>query len=188
GKTEELIRLITRARIAKKEVIAFKHSLDTQRAGTVFLKSHSGIQYPAIAVNKASDILDELKKRHFQVDVVAVDEAQFFSRKDAPNLVEVVFEIVNRGITIIISGLDTDFRGLPFGLMPELLAIADKVQKLTAICMVCGKEATLTQRLINGNPAPFSAPTIVVGAEEIYRAVCRDCHFVPGFPKILYTS
>lgn len=172
GKSEELIRRIKRAQIAKQKVVAFKHYSD-DRYHENNIASHSGINIEAIPLN-LSDYLPEIynDKEGEYPEVVAIDEIQFFD--------EWVFPTINHwienGVRVIVAGLDQDFRGNGFGIMPELLAWADRVDKLTAVCQVCRKDANMTQRLLNGNPAPFDGETVIVGADEQYEARCRDCH------------
>ena len=172
GKTEELIRRIRRAEIAKQRVQVFSHRLDT-RYGESKVASHSGADWHAIPVQQSEQILEKVDP---QATVVAIDEAQFFDWKIA----EVANALADRGIRVIVAGLDTDFRGEPFGPMPLLMAQAEQVDKLSAICVVCGVPASRTQRLINGKPANFDDPVIMVGANEVYEARCRHCHQVPG--------
>lgn len=172
GKTEELIRRIRRAEIAKQRVQVFSHRLDT-RYGNSKVASHSGANWESLPAQNAEQILERLDP---QTTVVAIDEAQFFDWKIA----EVVNTLANRGIRVIIAGLDMDFRGEPFGPMPLLMAHAEQVDKLSAICVVCGAPASRTQRLINDAPARYDDPVILVGASEVYEARCRHCHQVPG--------
>jgi thymidine kinase len=172
GKSEELIRRVKRAQIARQRVQVFAHAIDT-RYGTAKVASHSGADLDAHPIQRASQIIEQLLP---DVDVVAVDEAQFFDWEIA----DVVNVLAQRGIRVIVAGLDTDFRGEPFGPMPVLMAQAEKVDKLNAICMVCGGEASRTQRLVNGQPAAFDDPVVVVGANEMYEARCRGHHQVPG--------
>ncbi len=171
GKTDELIRRLRRARIARQVIQVFKPSIDT-RFQQEKVTSHAGTEFEATPVRSAADILQLL-----QVDstVVAIDEAQFF---DA-GLRQVVQDLTGRGVRVLVAGLDTDFRGEPFGPMPELMALAEQVDKLHAICMVCGDEASRTQRLIDGRPARYNDPVVVVGASEMYEARCRMHHDVP---------
>ncbi|MCD6519801.1 MAG: thymidine kinase [Anaerolineae bacterium] len=171
GKSEELIRRVRRAQIAKQKVQVFHHKLDV-RYGEEQVASHSGAAVKAIAVERAEEIPDLLEPG---VKVVAIDEVQFFGQE----IVQVCEELADRGIRVIVAGLDMDFRGEPFGPMPLLLARAEQVDKLQAICMVCGAPATRTQRLINGKPAYYEDPIILVGASETYEARCRACHQVP---------
>lgn len=172
GKTEELIRRVRRATIARQTVQVFKPAIDSRHA-LQRVTSHNGQDFEAIPVNEARAILDQLQPG---TTVVAIDEAQFF---DAA-IVGVVDQLAARGIRVILAGLDTDFRGEPFGAMPDLLCRADDVVKLHAICMVCGEEAARTQRLVNGQPANYHDPVIMVGAAEAYEARCREHHSVPG--------
>lgn len=172
GKTEELIRRVRRATIARQTVQVFKPAIDS-RYTPQRVTSHNGQDFGAIPVSEARAILGLLQPG---TTVVAIDEAQFF---DA-TVVGVVDQLAARGIRVILAGLDTDFRGEPFGAMPDLLCRADDVIKLHAICMVCGEEATRTQRLVNGQPANYHDPVIMVGAAEAYEARCREHHIVPG--------
>ena len=172
GKTEELIRRIRRAQIAKQRIQVFSHRLDT-RYGDSKVASHSGADWEAIPVQTADQIIDQLDPH---ATVVAIDEAQFFDWKVA----EIANQLADNGVRVIVAGLDTDFRGEPFGPMPLLIAQAEHVDKLSAICVVCGEPASRTQRLINGKPARYDDPVILVGASEVYEARCRHCHQVPG--------
>lgn len=171
GKTEELIRRVRRAQIARQQVQVFKPRLD-DRYGVEHVTSHNGVNIEAISVDSAGEILDAI---HPDTSVVALDEAQFFS--DA--ITDVCDALTHRGLRVIVAGLDMDFRGEPFGPMPLLMAQAEKVDKLRAICVVCGMDASRTQRLINGQPASYDDPVILVGANEVYQARCRHCHQVP---------
>jgi thymidine kinase len=171
GKTEELIRRVRRAEIAQQQVQVFKHQID-QRYHEADVKSHSGQGFTAQPISNADDILNYLQE---DTTVVAIDEGQFFDN----NLVPVLEKLAKNGIRVIISGLDMDFRGEPFGPMPELMSLAEEVIKLHAICMVCGEDASRTQRLVNGNPADYDDPIIMVGASEAYEARCREHHAVP---------
>ncbi len=171
GKTEELIRRIRRARIAKQKVQVFKPALD-DRYHTEQVSSHNGLHWEAVPVGNAREILDRLMP---DTTVVAVDEAQFFDWE----LSEICNEMASRGLRVILAGLDVDFRGEPFGPMPLLMAEAEEVTKLQAICVVCGAPASRTQRLINGQPAAYDDPVILVGGSESYEARCRHCHEVP---------
>jgi len=171
GKTEELIRRLRRARIAKQRVQVFKPVIDN-RYDHMKVTSHSGLDVDAFPVASSAEILEKLDP---DATVIGVDEAQFFD----DGVVDVVEDLANRGLRVIATGLDTDFRGEPFGCMPELMARAEKVDKLRAICMVCGEDATRTQRLVNGEPARYDDPIVVVGAQEMYEARCRRHHEVP---------
>jgi len=171
GKSEELIRRVKRAVIAKQSVIVFKPSRDA-RTDDVTIASRDGKRCDAVAIDQPREVLERLNGGHH---VVGFDEAQFFG----PDLVPVIDGLLDRGVRVIVSGLDTDFRGEPFGIVPHLMAVADSVTKLQAVCMRCGGQATRSQRLIDGRPAPFDAPTIQVGGDELYEARCRTCHEVP---------
>lgn len=171
GKTEELIRRIRRAQIAKQRICVFQHGLDV-RFGEQRIASHSGGRLDAMTVQSSEEIRSLVGP---EAEVVAVDEAQFFD----DGLVTVTQELADRGLRVMLAGLDTDFRGEPFGPMPALMAVADAVDKLQAICMVCGRPATRTQRLINGKPAFYEDDIIMVGAADMYEARCRGCHLVP---------
>ena len=171
GKTEELIRRLRRAVIAKQNVQVFKPIIDN-RYQAAKVSSHNGDVFEAQPINKAADLLKNLDSK---TTVVGIDEAQFFDQE----LISIVYDLADRGIRVILAGLDMDFKGEPFGVMPELLAIAERVDKLSAICMVCGDAASRTQRLVNGKPARYDDPVIIVGASELYEARCRTHHEVP---------
>ncbi len=171
GKTEELIRRVRRAMIARQSVQVYKPSID-DRYGVERVTSHTGLAVEALPIRDPSEILDTLDS---STTVVAIDEAQFFSA----GIVTVAEALAARGIRVIIAGLDMDFRGEPFGPMPELLARAEEVTKLHAICVICGEDACRTQRLVNGEPARYDDPIILVGASEKYEARCRNHHAVP---------
>jgi len=171
GKTDELIRRLVRATIAKQKVQVFKPAIDIRYA-VEKVTSHAGAHYDAIPVAKAAEIHAKLDT---QTTVVGIDEAQFFDSEVA----EVAQELAARGVRVIVAGLDMDFRGEPFGPMPLILAKAERVDKLHAICMVCGDEASRTQRLVNGKPAKYDDPVVIVGASELYEARCRAHHEVP---------
>jgi len=171
GKTDELIRRLIRATIAKQKVQVFKPAIDIRYA-VEKVTSHAGSNYDAIPVAKAQEILERLDQ---ETTVIGIDEAQFFDSKIA----DVAQELATRGTRVIVAGLDMDFRGEPFGPMPLILAKAERVDKLHAICMVCGDEASRTQRLVNGMPAKYNDPVVIVGASELYEARCRAHHEVP---------
>ena len=175
GKTEELIRRVRRARIAKQKVQVFKPQIDI-RYQVEKVSSHDGLAWEAIPVGHAREILDRLDP---DTNVVAVDEAQFFDWE----LSDVCQELAKRGLRVIAAGLDMDFRGEPFGPMPLLMAEAEEVTKLQAICVICGAPASRTQRLINNLPAGYDEPVILVGGSESYEARCRTCHEVPEKPE-----
>jgi len=171
GKTDELIRRLVRARIAKQKVQVFKPAID-MRYAIAKVTSHTGSDFDAFPVDQATEILERVEA---DTTVVGIDEAQFM---DA-TLVEVAQTLADKGIRVVVAGLDTDFRGEPFGSMPVLMARAERVDKLHAICMVCGDEASRTQRLVNGKPARYDEPVVIVGAAELYEARCRAHHEVP---------
>ncbi len=171
GKTEELIRRTRRAVIARQTVQVFKPIID-DRYGVERVTSHDGQNIEAQAIARAGDIPALLAPN---TTVVAIDEAQFFD--DA--IVPIVEDLAARGLRVICAGLDLDFRGEPFGPMPQLLARAEDVTKLHAICVVCGDEACRTQRIVNGRPARYDDPIIKIGAKEAYEARCREHHEVP---------
>ena len=171
GKTDELLRRLRRAIIAKQKIQVFKPGFDI-RYSSEKVTSHAGNEYNAYPVENISEVPTLLLD---DVTLVAIDEAQFFGEK----IIDVVQALVDKGIRVIVAGLDMDFRGEPFGQMPVLLAQAEFVDKLHAICMVCGEEATRTQRLVDGNPAYYDDPIIIVGASEMYEARCRIHHQVP---------
>jgi thymidine kinase len=175
GKSEELIRRLKRAQLAKRSVLSFKHSFDN-RSHIEYVVSHNGNKLKAIPINNPSNILELIST---EVEVIGIDEVQFFPEE----IVNVICMLVEQGKRIVIAGLDLTFNRRPFGPMPLLLAIADNVSKLKAICMECGKEAHFTQRLVNNKPAQFDDPTVVIGAEEHYQARCRDCHRIDKLPK-----
>ena len=172
GKSEELIRRVRRAIIAKKKIQVFKSHLDERYSGIYQVSSHDGRTVSAVPVDTPEQIAQQVEP---DTQVVAIDEAQFL---DA-GIVELVTTLANRGVRVIVAGTDSDFRGEPFGAMPQLLAVAEVVDKLHAICVVCGNPASRNQRLIGGKPARYDSPTIMVGSTESYEARCRACHSVP---------
>jgi thymidine kinase len=171
GKTDELIRRLRRATIARQKVQVFKPAVD-YRYNHEKVTSHAGSDYDARPVRCAADIEKALEP---DTTVVAIDEAQFFDM----DITTVVQDLANRGLRVIVAGLDTDFRGEPFGPIPVLMAQAEQVDKLQAICMECGEPATRSQRLVNGKPARYDDPVVIVGASELYEARCRKHHKVP---------
>jgi thymidine kinase len=171
GKSEELMRRVRRAIIARKRVQVFKSHLDSRYAGLLAVSSHDGRSVEAVPVDSSLQIAQRIDPT---AQVIAVDEAQFLDH----GIVDVVTSLAARGRRVILAGLDTDFRGEPFGPMPDLMAIAETVDKLSAICVLCGASATRTQRLIDGEPAAWDSPTIMVGGHEAYEARCRACHVV----------
>ncbi len=172
GKSEELIRRVRRAVIARKQVQVFKSHLDARYAGLYSVTSHDGLTVDAEPVDSADQIMRQVRP---DTEVVAIDEAQFLDG----GIVTVANALADRGVRVIVAGTDSDFRGEPFGAMPILMAAAEIVDKLQAICVVCGGPATRNQRLVNGKPAPWDSPTIMVGGRESYEARCRHCHRVP---------
>ena len=171
GKTEELIRRLRRAKIAKQQVQVFKPSIDS-RYDYNKVTSHSGVDLEALPVSSSEEIPEALDPA---TTVIGIDEVQFFDE----GIVDVVEKLAERGVRVVITGLDMDFRGEPFGFMPQLMAKAERVDKLQAICMVCGGAASRTQRLVDGKPAQYEEPIVVVGAQELYEARCRQHHEVP---------
>ena len=172
GKSEELIRRVRRALIAKRRVQVFKSHLDERYAGLYHVSSHDGRSVQAIPVDSPEQIGRALLA---DTQVVAIDEAQFMPI----GIVELATSLAASGRRVILAGTDTDFRGEPFGPMPQLLAVAEQVDKLHAICVLCGNPASRNQRLIDGRPARYDSPTIMVGGDESYEARCRSCHSVP---------
>jgi thymidine kinase len=172
GKSEELIRRVRRAIIAKRSVQVFKSHLDERYAGIYRISSHDGRSVDAVPVDSATQIAHRMEPG---TQVVAIDEAQFLD----DGIVPLATTLAGRGVRVIVAGTDTDFRGEPFGPMPQLLAVAEVVDKLHAICVICGNPASRNQRLIEGRPARYDSPIIMVGGEESYEARCRGCHEVP---------
>jgi thymidine kinase len=172
GKSEELMRRVRRAVIARKRVQVFKSHLDGRYAGHFAVSSHDGRSFEAIPVDSALQVSQRIDPT---AHVIAVDEAQFL---DA-GIVALAADLAQRGRRVILAGTDTDFRGEPFGPMPQLMATAEIVDKLHAICVLCGGPASRNQRLIEGRPAHWDSPTIMVGGHEAYEARCRACHVVP---------
>ena len=170
GKSEELIRRVRRAKFANLNAIVFKHTIDTRYDGKK-ISSHNQNYVEAIPV-KDIDSMRHMLKLYIDTKVVAIDEAQFFEH----DIVEFCDELANLGLRVIIAGLDQDFRGEPFKPMDSLMSKAEYVDKLHAICLLCGNPASKTQRLINGNPAAKNSPTILVGANETYEPRCRKCY------------
>jgi thymidine kinase len=171
GKTDELIRRLRRATIARQKVQVFKPIIDN-RYHVDKVTSHAGTVFTALPIHCSDELMANLEA---DTSVVGIDEAQFFDE----GIVAVAKMLADRGTRVIVAGLDTDFRGEPFGCMPTFLAIAEHVDKLQAICMVCGEAACRTQRLVNGHPAHYHDPVVIVGASEMYEARCRMHHEVP---------
>lgn len=172
GKTEELIRRLKRAEIARQGIQAFKPRIDNRYSETE-VASHAGASYAAEPVINSTEIESLLKP---ETTVVAIDEAQFFDL----GIIDVCRRLADQGLRVIVAGLDLDFRGEPFGPMPSLMAEAETVDKLQAICLVCGAPASRTLRLVNGEPAGYDDPVILVGAKETYEARCRLHHKHPN--------
>jgi len=171
GKTDEMIRRLRRAVIARQKVQVFKPLIDV-RYSLEQVVSHAGAEFAAIPVNKSTEVFEKLDA---DTTVVGIDEAQFFDN----GIIEVCCQLVERKLRVLVAGLDMDFRGTPFGPMPMLMAQAERVDKFQAICMVCGEPASRTQRLVNGRPAFYDDPVVIVGASEMYEARCRWHHEVP---------
>jgi thymidine kinase len=176
GKTEELIRRINVLSYAKKNIKVFKPAIDNRYSNTKVV-SHAGSSVDSIVVANARDILNHVDEK---VDVVAIDEVQFFDK----DIVAVCDQLANEGKRVMVAGLDMDFRGEPFNVMPILITSAEFVTKLTAVCTTCGAPATRTQRLVNGEAASYHDAIILVGASESYEARCRHCHEVKGKPTL----
>lgn len=175
GKTEELLRRVKRLEYAKKNIVVFKPLMD-DRFSINEVVSHNNNRTKSVNISKASQIFDYINDK---TDVVAIDEVQFLD-EEAVGIIEYM---ASKGIRVIVSGLDKDFRGEPFSFMPNLIAIAEYVTKLTAICVVCGDPATRTQRIVNKKPARYIDPIVLIGAEESYEARCRSCHKVYRKPN-----
>lgn len=170
GKTEELIRRVTRMEYAHKSFLVFKPLIDNRYSQDEVV-SHSKYKKKAINIKEAKEILPYVTD---DIQAVVVDEVQFFDE----SMIDVLSYLAGKGLRVICAGLDLDFKGKPFGIIPSLLAIAEDVTKLTAICMCCGEEATRTQRIIDGHEAYDDDPVVLVGAKESYEARCRRCHRV----------
>ena len=176
GKTEELIRRIKTLQYGKKKIKVFKPRIDNRYAIDE-IASHSGYKVSCICIDKATDILKYLED---DIDVICVDEVQFLEKE----IVDICDALADKGVRVIVAGLDRDFKGNAFGSMPELLIRAEFVTKLSAVCNKCGSPATRTQRIVNGLPASYNDPIILVGAIESYEPRCRHSHEVLGAPKI----
>ena len=174
GKTEELIRRIKRLQYANRNIVVFKPAIDNRYAEDEVV-SHNNSRTRSISISKADEMMQYIRT---DTDVVAIDEIQFLGEE----AVDICEYLADQGKRVIVSGLDRDFRGEPFSFMPKLLALAEYVTKLSAICVKCHTPATRTQRIIDGKPAKYDDPIILVGAKDSYEARCRDCHDVPGKP------
>jgi thymidine kinase len=179
GKSEELIRRLRRATIAQQSVIVFKPSIDNRHA-TEYVVSHNGTRIPAFPIDDLNTILEH--GLNSSVHVIGFDEVQFFDN----GIVPVICTLIEAGKRILVAGLDLDFRGAPFGSMPLLMAIADSVTKLQAICTICGDDASFTQRLVDGQAARHDDPIILVGAQEAYQARCRQCYTIDKQPSFYH--
>ena len=177
GKTEELIRRIKVLEFAKKNIKVLKPRIDNRYSDT-FVVSHAGSRVNSIVIDRAAEILDHVDS---SVDVVAIDEVQFLDE----DICEVCDILAKEGKRVMVAGLDMDFRGEPFGMMPKLITEAEFVTKLTAVCNKCGAPATRTQRLVNGKSASYNDPLVLIGASEAYEARCRHCHEVTDKPKMI---
>lgn len=176
GKTEELLRRVRRLEYAKKNIVVFKPLIDNRYAENEVV-SHNNTRTKSVNISYARQIFKHIDS---DTNVVAIDEVQFLD-EEAVGICEF---LASRGIRVIVSGLDKDFRGEPFSFMPKLLALAEYVTKLTAICVKCGIPATRTQRIVNGKPAKYNDPIVLIGAEESYEARCRQCHKVYRKPNL----
>jgi thymidine kinase len=174
GKTEELLRRVKRLEYAKKNIVVFKPLMDDRYAQNEVV-SHNQNRTRSVNISVAKEIFDYVNK---DTQVVAIDEVQFLDEE----AVKIIEFLASRGVRVIVSGLDKEFRGEPFSFMPKLLSIAEYVTKLTAICVKCGAPATRTQRIVNGKPAKYNDPIVLIGAEESYEARCRTCHKVYSKP------
>jgi thymidine kinase len=170
GKTGELIRLLSRHAVTGHTMLIYKHAVDSRDGAKA--RSRLGTEMEAVVVADSSGIDGDGCR------VVAIEEAQFFDE----GLVDVVLRLLREGRLVYITGLAQDFRGEPFGVMPTLMALADEISLLTAICQKCHGVGTRTQRIIDGEPAPWDSPLILVGGADCYEARCPDCHEVPGRP------
>jgi thymidine kinase len=186
GKTEEFLRRLKRAEFAKQNVLTVKHSIDKRKnMSATSVVSHQGNQRTAVVIDGSDGGVEKILELSTQnIDVVGIDEIQFFPVQ----IIDVICKLIECGKRVVVAGLDLDFRGEPFGVVPVLLSIADEVVKLKAICVVCGKEAHHTQRIVNGNPAKYSDPIILVGAQECYEARCRDCFCIDQKPCLIPTN
>ena len=174
GKTEELIRRINVLSYARKNILVFKPKID-DRYSTTEIASHAGSKVPCIVISEAKEILNHV---NYDTDVGEIDEVQFFDE----DVVDICEYLADSGLRVMVAGLDKDFRGEPFGVLPDLLTRAEFVTKLTAVCAKCGAPATRTQRIINGKPASFNDPIVLVGAKEAYEPRCRHCHEIVEKP------
>jgi thymidine kinase len=175
GKTEELLRRIRRQQYAKKNIVVFKPTID-DRYSMNEIVSHDKNRTKSVNILKAEEMYEHVDS---EIDVVAIDEIQFLD----DGVCEIIEQFAAQGIRVIVSGLDTDFRGEPFGFIPRILSKAESVVKLSAICVQCGAPGTKTQRIVNGKPAKYHDPIVLIGASESYEARCRHCHRIYAKPK-----
>ncbi len=180
GKTEELIRRVRRSVIARKNVQVFKSHLDDRYSSSHSVTTHDGLAVEAQPVDSSGEIVRLIRPN---THVAAVDEVQFLDN----GIVTVGKTLAEKGVRVVVAGTETDFRGEPFGAMPTLLAVAETVDKLHAVCVVCGAQACRNQRLIDGKPAHYDSPTIMVGGREQYEARCRGCHQIPRADELQTT-
>jgi thymidine kinase len=164
GKTEELIRRLRRAKIAKQKVVIFKPNIDTRYSNNSIV-SHSEQSLPSILIKDVKEILDLIE----DAQVIGIDEAQFFSS----DLIDVCNKLADDGKRVIVAGLDMDYKGIPFEPMPQILSVAEYITKSLAICVECGNPADRTQRKTT------SSERVIVGAADVYEARCRKCHYIP---------
>lgn len=171
GKSEELLRRIKRGLIAKQKVLLFKPTIDNRYEADK-VSTHNGNSFESICIENIEEIYNYIQNEKY--DIIGIDEVQFFDEK----IIDVLTDLANSGVRVIVAGLDMDFKGEPFYPVPEIMAISEIVTKLHAVCSKCGSEASRSQRLINGHPAKYDDPIVVVGASESYEARCRHCHEV----------
>jgi thymidine kinase len=178
GKSEELIRRLVRADIARQRVVAAKPAIDRRYSSTA-IASHAGRQWKCAAINDSEEIT--ALAHEIDADVIGIEEAQFF----AMDLVRVVRTLVSEGRRVICAGLDLDAFARPFGPMPDLICEAEHLSKLSAVCVRCGADAYRSQLLVDGVPAPWQDSSVInVGGAETYEARCRSCFTVPGHPEL----
>lgn len=180
GKTQELIHRSQRAEISGKNVLGFKPEID-DRYNKDKISSHTGVKIDAVTINSEDDVCEQVmdfvsqyEQQNDNIDVIMIDEVNLFSDE----IITAVDKLAKNSYRVILSGLDQNFRGEPFDPVPDLMAIADHIEKRKAVCEECGEPATKTQKLIDGKPASYDDPTIDVGGDEKYEPRCRDCHSV----------
>lgn len=180
GKTEELMRRLKRAEYARQRVLVLKPQIDNRKSVTCIV-SHDGRSRAAHAIDSSEIAVQSIIEFASSFDVIGIDEVQFFPDE----IVRSLAKLIEMGKQVVVAGLDLDFRGEPFGIMPFLMSVADEVVKLKAICVVCANDAHHTQRIVNGQPAKSTDPIILVGAEDFYEARCRNCFAIDRSPNIL---